>query len=180
MKLVVIVIFMYVVVPWFISASAHTLKIDDSIGVTIHIEPDDAPIANQKSNIFVEIKDKNNQFNPEKPSNCDCFITIRFPNNKFVSMPLVTGNRLNPIPFIFPQSGTYAFQVKGSWNGKDKPFQSFETNYTYYVRGDKDHFVEETDGVQTNILKQYLSFVILIATSTIVILFLLSVNIVKK
>jgi hypothetical protein len=52
---------------------AHTLKVENDVGVSLHISPDDDPIAGQEAVFYPKITDKNNQF---KISDCDCKVQI--------------------------------------------------------------------------------------------------------
>lgn len=116
------------------SVFAHTLKIDGSIGVTLHIDPDDEPVAGKESKLFVDISDKSGRFNPNNPGTCDCLLTIKEKNTILKTLPIVAGGSYTQLRYIFPEPGTYLIVIEGKSNKNGIPFQAFTTRYEYYVR----------------------------------------------
>ena len=156
--------------------SAHTLKIDGNFGITIHIDPDDEPVAGYESKILFDIQDKTKQFNPSTPGNCDCFLAIESEGKQLTSMPLISGNQFAQLRYTFPQTGTYSLKVSGKWNGAGQTFEPFNATFTYYVGGEPNSQKEKRI-TESNTLKTYLPFVILIGIGSIVTLFLFLIHI---
>ncbi len=118
------------------SVYAHTLKIDRSIGVSVHINPDDSPTVGKESAILVEITDNSGRFNAANPSNCLCTLTISTQGVAPVHLPIVSGGSYAQLRYTFPASGKYMITVEGKPNGEGKLFQSFSLTYEYFVQGD--------------------------------------------
>jgi hypothetical protein len=121
-------------------ASAHVLKIDGSIGVTIHVDPDDDPIVGEPASFFLEIKDKQDVFRPE---NCTCVATISKGSEPIFSTDLFTngsGNSLTAAPFfsyVFPERNIYTVTISGTPK-TSQAFQSFSVRYDLRVARDKN------------------------------------------
>lgn len=95
--------------------SAHVLKIDGNIGATLHIDPDDDPIAGEQSGFFFEFKDKQNAFTPV---GCDCTFSISESGKEIYSQPLFQNNSQPSLDnasvfFTFPQRDVYQVKVTG-------------------------------------------------------------------
>src|SRR5258706_8999090 len=86
---------------------AHTLKIDGTIGVILHVDPDDAPVAGIESKLFVEIQDKSGRFNVNNPENCDCRLSIVQKDKTIKTLAVTTGGTYNQLRYTFPISGVY-------------------------------------------------------------------------
>lgn len=114
---------------------AHTLKIDRAIGVTLHIDPDDAPLAGVESKLFVEITDSSGRFNSANPSNCECVLTIFSDGKARASLPVVNGGSYAQLRYIFPTSGKYEIEITGKPTRDGQRFQAFTLMYEYYVKG---------------------------------------------
>ncbi|MBP9814157.1 hypothetical protein KBC80_03090 [Candidatus Woesebacteria bacterium] len=115
---------------------AHTLKIDRAIGVSVHINPDDAPIAGKESAILVEITDSSGRFNATNPSNCICTLTVKSDGKSLVQLPVVSGGSYTQLRYTFPNAGKYSVVVDGKPNGEGQFFQSFSLTYEYFVKGE--------------------------------------------
>jgi hypothetical protein len=151
---------------------AHTLKIDGNIGVNLHIDPDDAPIAGRESKFLVDIQDKSGRFNVNNPENCDCTLTIMQKDTVLNVLPVTTGGMYNQIRYTFPSSGTYHVIVEGKPNGKGVAFQSFRTNFEYFISsGDSQGVSLKTD---SNPLLVWLPYIAALIGSCIVLMFVLS------
>jgi hypothetical protein len=127
-----ILLFLILAKPTF----AHQLKIDGSMGVTIHIDPDDEPRAGTESKIYVTFEDSSGRFNPANPSNCICTLTIFSGEQQVVQLPVVNGGAYAQLRYTFPTSGKYTAVVEGKPTGEGQRFGAFKTSYEYYVRGD--------------------------------------------
>ncbi len=111
--------------------SAHVLQVDGEIGVTVHIDPDDDPVANQQLGINLTIQDKSNRF--AQVADCTCTLTVRSGEQTLQTIPLnFTGSKAL-VSYTFPQNGTYNLTVKGDPKTANA-FQPFAVNFQYYVR----------------------------------------------
>ena len=88
-------------------AQAHFLSVDRTVGATIHIDPNDAPAANQPSTIFFDIADKSGHF---KLENCDCRITISKAGHQLLDQKI----GVNGVVYTFPQIDVYSVRLTGS------------------------------------------------------------------
>lgn len=145
-------------------ASAHTLKVDGTFGVTVHIDPDDAPKAQEQSTIFVSIKDRSGKFDEKNPQGCDCMLTILKDGKELTQLPIVTGNTYKTLSYTFPQSGSYDLVV----TGKGKTLDPFGASFSYYVSGENT----DTFLATQNPLWNYFPFVIVIVGFVILLMFL--------
>lgn len=107
-------------------AFAHVLKTSGSIGVVMHINPEDEPVARRESTLFFELKDKSNSF---RPDTCDCNVEIREKGDIIYSQPLFqNATTANPLEasakYTFPQKDVYTIILNGRplHSGDFKPF----------------------------------------------------------
>lgn len=153
------------------SVSAHTLKIDGNIGVILHIDPDDAPAAGSESKLFAEVEDKSGRFNVNNPENCDCRLTIKQKDVVLKVLPVTTGGVYSQIRYTFPSSGTYHIIIEGKPSGKGVAFQSFTTNFEYFVKpGISEGIVS---GTESNPLLRWLPYITAGVGSCIILMFVL-------
>lgn len=114
-------------------ASAHVLKTDGSIGIVIHIDPEDDPIAGSPATFFFELKDKDNKFDP---ANCTCTVAILKGGAILISEPLFSASGANNInsptfQYTFPERAVYTLSITGAPKTPGG-FQNF--NITYDIR----------------------------------------------
>lgn len=150
---------------------AHTLKIDRNIGVNLHIDPDDAPVAGRESKLLLDIQDKSKRFNPDNPANCECILTISQNGTALKSLPVVVGGSYAQLRFTFPHEGAYSVIVEGKPRGGGVPFQSFRAEFEYFVRSEApagDVFLTE------NALIRFTPYVALGVGLVIIAMFVLS------
>jgi len=167
-KIIVILFFSFLcVTPVF----AHTLKIDGNIGVNLHVDPDDTPIAGRESKFFVDIQDKSGRFNPNNPSNCDCKLIISQKDTVLKTLLVTVGGSYAQLRFTFPTAGTYTVVVEGKPLGQGVAFQTFRTKFEYFVKSGSS----EESSVQTdqNALRGYAPYVALVIGLVIITMFLL-------
>lgn len=149
------------------SVSAHVLKLDGSIGVTVHIDPGDEPVAKSTSTIFVTIKDANKQFDEKNPVGCDCVLQIIKAGKVIKSMPITSGSVYDPLTFDFPTNGTYLLRVTGTPNGKGRKFQPFSTDIEYYVKSASSPTIDKASS-----LLIYFPYLVLLSGVVILSMFL--------
>lgn len=150
---------------------AHTLKIDGNIGVNLHVDPDDTPVAGSESKFLIDIQDKSGRFNPNNPTNCECVLTILQSDSVLKTLPVTAGGTYAQLRFTFPTSGVYRVVVEGKPRGEGVPFQSFRTNFEYYVQpGDSEMTTVQTS---QNPLEKYTPYIVLIVGILIILMFVL-------
>ncbi len=151
--------------------SAHTLKIDGNIGVNLHIDPDDTPVAGVESKFLLDIQDKSARFNPNNPANCECTLTISQNGTMLKTLPVVAGGSYAQLRYTFEKSGLYVVTVEGKPKGEGIPFQSFKTSFEYFVKS-QDTAIGTTE-TQGNALAGFLPYVVLIVGLCVIALFVL-------
>ena len=122
-----------------VTASAHVLKYDGSIGAVLHVNPDDDPIVGKETNFFFEFKDKNSKFNP---ADCDCVVTIYAEGKEIYSTDLFASNAKPDLSnasfsFVFPAKNIYKIVVIGEPKNSDS-FQKFTLSYDVRVSRSDD------------------------------------------
>jgi hypothetical protein len=150
--------------------SAHTLKRDKNIGIILHADPDDSPVAGVPSTFYVDIEDKSGRFNSSSPENCDCRLSVFRNTAKLTELPVTTAGRYNQLRYTFPQSGVYTVVVTGKPNGKGLAFQEFRADFEYFVRSGAK---EKKSGISVNPLRQWVPYLAAAAGSAVVLMFVL-------
>ncbi|MBD2177329.1 hypothetical protein H6F42_10445 [Pseudanabaena sp. FACHB-1998] len=116
---------------------AHEVKTSQNVGGTIHIEPNDHPVAGKKTRIWVALTKRGGEIIPYEKCNCQMEVrsltdrSIRFTVNN----PLSILDRYLGLPSLevtFPQVGRYELKLSGSpLNNQD--FAPFELTFTTNV-----------------------------------------------
>lgn len=136
---------------------AHILKTDGSIGVTLHINPDDDPIINEEATFYFEIKDKENKF---KPENCTCTVTISNREKVIAIEPLFKSSSSNAInspafSFIFPKKDIYTVLLEG----KPKEMNSFQDfNLKFNFRVERESGTKKKGFISSEHTFHYIAF----------------------
>lgn len=146
---------------------AHVLKIDGSIGITTHIDPDDEPVAKKEHTIFVTIKDADKKFDEKNPIGCDCVLQTVKDGKIVATLPITTGSTYNALRYTFPTNGTYQLRVIGEPNGKVAQFQPFDTSVEYYVKSSDSARVDKQ-----SVLFIYFPYLVLVGVGIILFMFL--------
>lgn len=114
---------------------AHKLGIDGTIGVTVHITPNDEPLAGQEAEIFVDINDPSGGFQPDDPGACTCLLRIQQLDAPDVTLQIVADGRYPRLLHIFPRGGEAILTVTGEAAvAGDATFQPFRSSFTFFVR----------------------------------------------
>jgi DMSO/TMAO reductase YedYZ heme-binding membrane subunit len=110
-------------------ASAHVLKTDGTFGAVLHVEPDDNPIAGERSALHFDYKDTTGKFSG---SDCICGVMIFKDNKNLLDKSIQFGNtseELSPeIEFTFPEEGVYSIVLKGQSKAQNS-FAPFSLAY---------------------------------------------------
>ena len=119
------------------AAIAHEVRTSQEVGGTIHIEPNDRPVAGKKSTIWVALTKRGGEIIPY--GTCNCRMEVRSLSDR--SIRFTVGNSLAIIErylglpsleVTFPQVGRYELKLSGSAkNGQD--FPPFELTFTTNV-----------------------------------------------
>lgn len=151
-------------------ASAHTLKVDGQIGVTLHVDPDDEPVASEMSTFFISIQDKSGAFNP---TGCRCTIDVLYNGGVIDSLPFTPDAKgAASTMYSFPQSGRYSLTIVGTSQRLDE-LSSFTTTFTYQVKpGKSDLAAIERSPAEQSPLRTYTPLVVIAAALFLLILFL--------
>jgi hypothetical protein len=116
---------------------AHEVKTSQEVGGTIHIEPNDRPVAGKKSRIWIALTKRGGELIPYGKCNCQLEVrSLTDRNIKFtVANPLAIIERYLGLPSMevtFPQVGRYELRLSGSAReGED--FSPFELTFTTNV-----------------------------------------------
>jgi hypothetical protein len=116
---------------------AHEVKTSQDVGGTIHIEPNDRPVAGKKTRIWVALTRRGGEIIPYEKCNCQMEVrSLTDRNLRFtVKNPLAILDQYLGIPSLevtFPQVGRYELKLSGSpRNNQD--FAPFELTFTTNV-----------------------------------------------
>ena len=95
--------------------SAHVVAADGTIGVTMHVDPDDNPVAGTVSRFYLWFKDTTGRL---KPEDCRGTFSIADANDYLVvSQPLFAhaGSGLTDVhEFTFAKPGVYTVRINGA------------------------------------------------------------------
>jgi hypothetical protein len=119
------------------AAIAHEVRTSQEVGGTIHIEPNDRPIAGKKSTIWVALTKRGGEIIPY--AKCNCRMDVRSLSDRSIKFtvanPLAIIERYLGLPSLevtFPQVGRYELKLSGSpRDGED--FAPFELTFTTNV-----------------------------------------------
>lgn len=116
---------------------AHEVKTSQEVGGTIHIEPNDRPVAGKKSRIWIALTKRGGEIIPYEKCNCQLEVrSLTDRNIKFtVANPLAIIERYLGLPSMevtFPQVGRYELRLSGSAR-ESEDFSPFELTFTTNV-----------------------------------------------
>lgn len=116
---------------------AHEVKTSQEVGGTMHIEPNDRPVAGKKSTIWIALTKRGGEIIPYEQ--CNCRMEVRSLSDRSIKFtvanPLVLIERYLGLPRLevtFPQVGRYELKLSGSPRG-NADFQPFELTFTTNV-----------------------------------------------
>ncbi len=155
-----------------LSASAHILETDGTIGGVLHIDPNDAPVADSPAHFFFQFKNSAGDFNLAQ---CDCTISIQYPENPatLFSLHLLNGTTTNLLgssisPLIapdtlsffytFPQRAVYIVTVNGT--STNTSFPSFVLSYD--IRIDTQAPPSAAPSLWQQLLQEHLTHLIIV------------------
>ncbi|MBW4693657.1 MAG: hypothetical protein KME27_18080 [Lyngbya sp. HA4199-MV5] len=119
---------------------AHQEKAGESVGVMIHLDPDDSPYAGKPTLTWFMLTRPGGSM--VAPTTCNCRVAVYNARNQAIArnLPLSTmaleghqkGHRAIRTTITFPQSGAYTVVLTGQAN--DQSFAPFETKFLVTVR----------------------------------------------
>lgn len=143
----------FTIVSLFLSAgvaSAHVLKVDGSIGSTLHVDPADNPVVGSPATFYFEIKDKQNKFTPE---GCTCNVVISTSQGEVLyteqlfTQSTSAGLSTPLLRYVFEKGGVYKVTLTGTPKTAGS-FQNFQLGYD--VRVENSEVATHTDGAGTS------------------------------
>jgi hypothetical protein len=116
---------------------AHEIKTSQDVGGTIHIEPNDRPVAGQKTRIWIALTKRGGETIPY--TKCNCRMEVRSLTDRniqfTVANPLSILERFLGLPSLevtFPEVGRYELKLTGSPRNNED-FAPFELIFTTNV-----------------------------------------------
>lgn len=126
-----ILLFLLILLP--LPVFAHQLVTDGSIGVVLHVDPDDDPIANQNATFHFDFQDRENKFQLD---HCQCTVVVMQDGKELASAPLTPATlSIASYSYTFLAKGVYAIEVIGVPQPGDA-FQPFTVRYSQRVARD--------------------------------------------
>lgn len=157
-----------------VPVSAHTLKVDKAIGVTVHINPDDEPLAGSLSQVIIGIQDKEGRF-VANASECICALTIVQQDGVVAeTLPFAISGETAMVSYVFQKGGIYKLEVSGTPRRLDS-FQNFSTAFSYRVRAN-DEASSTADYKKSNPMRTYFPFVVIGSSLFLGVLYILPIQ----
>jgi len=117
-------LFAVVVLPGV--ASAHIFRTSGDIGVELHIEPDDQPLAGQLTHFRFTFEDVSGKFNLNQ---CLCSVSFALAGRTVATQAVANqGSSISENTFTFPDAGTYTITLAGRPE-QGGTFQAFRMQY---------------------------------------------------
>jgi len=116
------------------SVWGHVVLTDGTIGVTMHVDPDDAPVAGKPSRFYFWFKDTSGRLDPAQ---CRGTFTIASGDTLVNTQPLfaqIATGLVSVHEFTFERPGVYTVRVNGAPVGK-MTFQPFLISFSVRVTG---------------------------------------------
>ncbi len=152
--------------------SAHTLRVDGQTGITLHIEPDDEPVAGEPSKLLISIQDKSNAF-LRNASTCICEVSVKNGDEVVDSIDFAPDSEgSTAIDYTFENSGQNKVTISGQ-PSLGTEFEPFNVSFNYRVKGGVSTAAQTTagDSQVQNPLKRYTPLVIIGVALFVVVLF---------
>ena len=116
------------------TASAHIVKTDGTIGALLHIYPDDDPIAGQPAIMNFAFTGRTSHL---KLAQCDCVLIVNEAGREILRQTVApgakNGNSAITIKYAFPKRDVYTVTLQGRPTG-GATFQSFKLDYDIRVQ----------------------------------------------
>lgn len=129
-------------------AYAHQVNKSGTIETSIHISPNDHPIAQQLSRIEIEVIDINKQFDF---GNCLCTLQISNSTATTAELTIDGYGSLAETSYTFAADGEYTLIFKGeNLENKNPTFEPFELSYNYTVEPSTEAIVPIESPMQSD------------------------------
>lgn len=116
---------------------AHEVRTSQDVGATIHIDPNDRPIAGQKTRIWIALTKRGGEIIPYEK--CNCQMEVRSLTDRTIKFTISNSSSildrflgLPSLEVTFPQIGRYELKLNGSPRD-DADFAPFELTFTTNV-----------------------------------------------
>jgi hypothetical protein len=112
-------------------AQAHQVQTSETVGGTLHLEPNDTPRAQEDTLIWLALTQRGGQVIPLE--DCDCILRV-YQGNTMLAQPYlqpISAEGYEGIPsatFLFPTVGTYTIVLEGR-PVNEAEFEPFELSY---------------------------------------------------
>jgi len=162
---------------------AHTLKIDGPIGITMHIDPDDDPVARLPGKVFFYFKDETGKLDLDQ---CDCNVTISNGSSTLFSesfqnkdITVNEGTMTVSFPFVFPKEAVYEIAVEGvpassTATTSSAAFSPFKL--TYIQRVDTEGDASSSGSLISTLLGEHVAHIILFGGAILASLYLIYID----
>ena len=149
---------------------AHTLKIDGPIGVTMHIDPDDDPVARLPAKVFFYFKDETGKLDL---NHCNCTVSISNGSSTLYSSAIASSSDMSvddssmtvSFPFTFPTEAVYQIVLTGS-----------DFKLTYLQRVDKEGNASSTATLLQTLLGEHVAHIVLFGGAILASLYLIYID----
>jgi hypothetical protein len=121
---------------WTVPVLAHQVQTHESVGATLHIEPDDGPKAGTPSEVWFALTQAGGTVIPL--AQCDCSLTLYDSSQQAIATPTLTptsAEGFQGIPstqVMFPEVGAYELVLAGRPTA-GSAFEPFELRYDVTV-----------------------------------------------
>ena len=122
---------------WVPPLWGHVVLADGTIGVTMHVDPDDAPVSGKPSHFSLWFKDTTGRLDPAR---CQGTFTVALNDQAILSQPLfaqIDTGLISVHDVTFPRSGVYTVRINGAPRGL-MTFQPFLLVFSVRVTGGED------------------------------------------
>ncbi len=113
---------------------AHQVHTSQDVGATIHIDPNDRPVAGKKSRVWISLTKRGGMIIPYEK--CNCRMEVRSLTDKSIKFTVSQSSSIldrylsfPSMEVIFPQVGRYELRLIGSPKVEEE-FQPFELTFT--------------------------------------------------
>jgi hypothetical protein len=145
---------------------AHFLAIDGNIGVTLHVDPNDDPVANQPATFFFDVADKAGKFTL---ANCTCQASLLQNGKQIYTQSIAaTGFTQAGFGYTFTSPGVYGVRLVGT-PLTSNAFQPFTINWN--IRAEPGQAVKVVTATLGQQIAIGIGFVVLIAIAVCIFLF---------
>ena len=98
-----------------VMAEGHMLKTDGDIGVLMHVDPNDEPVAREPATFYFEIKDRSNKFSAAQ---CDCRLRVLEQGRELAERSAQANGAALAAAYTFAEGGVYRVELRGTPTGE--------------------------------------------------------------